>query len=125
MSDAAPDLDALFLAALEITAPVGRAAFLDQSCRNHPALRAELERMLASHGELGAFLEHPVADFPAVILTDADRPDRSQGDRPPHTVRPTVAPPGSSDNVIVPGTPPLGPEDEYLPRTADRVDPVP
>jgi TolB-like protein/Tfp pilus assembly protein PilF len=41
--------------------PQQRAAFLDQACASDPALRAEIESLLASHDESGNFIETPVA----------------------------------------------------------------
>jgi hypothetical protein len=57
MSDKTPNLDSLFLAALEIDDPEERAAYLDRNCADNPALRAETERMLAEHAMIGSFLE--------------------------------------------------------------------
>lgn len=54
---AAPDSVAeLFGRALE-AAPEQRAALLADACADRPALRAEVESLLAAHGSLGSFLE--------------------------------------------------------------------
>jgi predicted Ser/Thr protein kinase len=44
--------------------PGERQAFLDRSCADDPALRAELEGLLAQERELGSFLEQPVRAEP-------------------------------------------------------------
>jgi eukaryotic-like serine/threonine-protein kinase len=51
----------LFHAALE-RGPAERAAFLNASCGDEPAVRAEVDRLLAAHGDAGEFIEQsPVA----------------------------------------------------------------
>ncbi len=42
-------------------APAERAAFLDEVCRGEPELRQQLETLLLSHAEAGAFLEDAAA----------------------------------------------------------------
>ncbi|MSU62831.1 MAG: hypothetical protein EXS31_10610 [Pedosphaera sp.] len=42
-------------------APAEQAAFLDQVCRGEPELRRQLETLLQSHAEAGAFLEEAAA----------------------------------------------------------------
>src|SRR4051812_3198312 len=49
----------VFHAALERDA-VGREAFLDEACRGDRNLRAEIESMLAAHGDAGGFGETPL-----------------------------------------------------------------
>ena len=46
----------LFAAALELTSPVERAALLDRECAANPALRAEVESLLAANEEASTFL---------------------------------------------------------------------
>ncbi len=56
-----PRVKELFHGALE-REPAERAAFLSASCGDEPAVRAEVERLLAAHAESGAFIEQsPVA----------------------------------------------------------------
>ena len=56
-----PRVKELFHDALE-RGPAERAAFLSASCADDPAMRAEVERLLAAHGEAGEFIEQsPVA----------------------------------------------------------------
>jgi tetratricopeptide (TPR) repeat protein/tRNA A-37 threonylcarbamoyl transferase component Bud32 len=71
MSTNQPDLDSLFLAALEIQSPQDRAAFLDASCGADHALRMQVERLLLSHEHAGKFLEQPPADLEATIVTES------------------------------------------------------
>ncbi|MBU0618365.1 MAG: serine/threonine protein kinase [Planctomycetes bacterium] len=47
-----------------------RAAFLDRACMGDSALRAEVESLLATDGELGSFLESPIESV-ASALEDA------------------------------------------------------
>src|SRR6266478_78162 len=51
----------LFAAALERTSPAERAALLDRECVGNPALRAEVESLLAAHEQASKFLENPPA----------------------------------------------------------------
>src|SRR5438034_827568 len=49
----------LFAAALELTNPAERAALLDRECTGNPALRTEVESLLAAHNQAGSFFnEH-------------------------------------------------------------------
>ncbi len=54
-------IEALFSAALEKPA-AERAAFLDHACRDNPDLRAHVDRLLAAHPRVGAFLEPSPAE---------------------------------------------------------------
>src|SRR6266487_1245060 len=51
----------LFAAALVLTNPADRAALLDRECAGNPALRAEVESLLAAHVQASKFLESPPA----------------------------------------------------------------
>jgi TolB-like protein/predicted Ser/Thr protein kinase len=55
------ELKELFRIAVEHEPPQ-RAAFLDQACASDPALRAEIESLLASYDHAGNFIETPAAD---------------------------------------------------------------
>jgi tRNA A-37 threonylcarbamoyl transferase component Bud32 len=55
-----PNAPDIFNRALELADPAARQAFLDQACQGNPALRAQVERLLAHHQE-DSFLEHPAA----------------------------------------------------------------
>lgn len=48
--------ETLFIEALEIADPAGRAVFLDQACAGNPDLRGRLDRLLAEHAQAGSFL---------------------------------------------------------------------
>src|SRR4029079_12139856 len=56
MTDARPDIVALFCGALERTSPEELARYLDGACGGDPALRAEVEELLKSHHAAGPFL---------------------------------------------------------------------
>ena len=55
----------LFVAALHITDPVARAAFLDQACGADQPLRDRVRSLLLEHDEMGSFLDAPAAAHPA------------------------------------------------------------
>jgi serine/threonine protein kinase len=59
---------AIFLGALDREDPAERAAYLDASCADDPALRQRIEELLRSHQEAGAFLAVPAPEQ----LADAD-----------------------------------------------------
>jgi len=56
----------VFAAATE-RAPDSRAAFLEESCRDDPELRAEVESLLSSLGAASSFLESPAMAAPPVF----------------------------------------------------------
>jgi len=49
----------LFLAVLEVTAPVERAAYLDRACGDDPELRRQVASLIEAHERTGAFLDVP------------------------------------------------------------------
>jgi WD40 repeat protein/serine/threonine protein kinase len=49
----------IFAAALDIADPVERAAYLDNACGQQPALRKQLDELLAAQEKLGSFLTRP------------------------------------------------------------------
>jgi serine/threonine protein kinase/tetratricopeptide (TPR) repeat protein/WD40 repeat protein len=51
-----PQANEIFLEALDIVAPEDRCGYLDQACANAPALRADVEALLAALAEAGTFL---------------------------------------------------------------------
>src|SRR5262245_38210824 len=73
----------LFLAALEITDPNERSAYLDRACAGDAALRQRLEGLLRAHQAVGTFLETPAEAREAT------------GDFPP-SVEPSAAPAAST-----------------------------
>jgi hypothetical protein len=60
MHQAAPNVEEIFFAALEIDGRDARSAVLDQACRD-PELRRRVERLLARDAEASGFLESPAA----------------------------------------------------------------
>ena len=53
----------IFAAALDITDPAERAAYLDQACGQQPGLRQHIDELLAAQEKLGSFLARPPARF--------------------------------------------------------------
>src|SRR5262245_36739365 len=49
----------IFIEAVRLTNPAGRAAFLDRACAGDPTLRARLEELLAAHAEPDRLLDQP------------------------------------------------------------------
>lgn len=49
----------IFLAALDIADPTERGAYLDETCGGDPALRQQVEELLAAHERSGEFLKVP------------------------------------------------------------------
>jgi hypothetical protein len=72
MSEKQPQLDALFLAAMEIESSADRAEFLDSACGADLELRREVDRLLQSNAEAGDFLERPAPELEATIAPDTD-----------------------------------------------------
>ncbi len=62
------DVESLFGQALEIASPADRAAFLDQVCRDNPALRAELEGLLKASAKAGQFMNRPAGPTGATTV---------------------------------------------------------
>src|SRR5262245_10787675 len=52
----------LFLAALEVGDPAGRAALLDRTCGSDSTLRQRVEDLLAAADRPGSFMADPAAD---------------------------------------------------------------
>jgi serine/threonine protein kinase/Flp pilus assembly protein TadD len=61
MSRPSPDVKSVFGRAAEIATPSGRAAFLEEACAGHPAVRAEVEELLNALGNAGSFMGRPAA----------------------------------------------------------------
>ena len=72
MSEEPPDLESLFLAALEIESPDEQAAFLQRSCGENASLRQEVQRLLASNRAAGSFLKKPAQELEGTISHDLD-----------------------------------------------------
>jgi serine/threonine protein kinase/Leucine-rich repeat (LRR) protein len=71
MTDQPPQLDSLFLTALEIESAEQRAAYLEAVCGANPELRQQVEQLLRSHQQVGSFLERPADDVDATIVADS------------------------------------------------------
>jgi eukaryotic-like serine/threonine-protein kinase len=52
----------IFTAALEMTDPAARSAYLDQACADDAALRQRVVMLLGTHGNAGDFLERPAVE---------------------------------------------------------------
>jgi hypothetical protein len=50
----------IFDVALDIDDPAARAAYLDRACKDDPAVRQRVERLLQAHAAAGSFLQAPV-----------------------------------------------------------------
>jgi serine/threonine protein kinase/tetratricopeptide (TPR) repeat protein len=66
----------IFVAALQKEDAAERRAFLDETCRADPALRARIEGLLRAYEGAGSFLEHPVAEPDLLPGTGPSQPDR-------------------------------------------------
>ncbi|RLS52245.1 MAG: serine/threonine protein kinase [Planctomycetota bacterium] len=68
MKEPLPQLDSLFLAALDIESPEQRATFLNETCGTNLELRHEVERLLKSNELSGSFLEQPAPELDATMM---------------------------------------------------------
>jgi WD40 repeat protein/serine/threonine protein kinase len=73
-----PQVNELFLKAVEIASPREREAFLDQACAGDADLRAKVEALLRAGEQAGSFLEAPAVAVPAGLAATVDEP-RSEG----------------------------------------------
>jgi serine/threonine protein kinase/TolA-binding protein len=64
MHQTAPNVEEIFLAALEIEGPEARSSYLDRVCGD-PGLRHHVERLLALDARAHGFLESPASPLPA------------------------------------------------------------
>jgi serine/threonine protein kinase/formylglycine-generating enzyme required for sulfatase activity/tetratricopeptide (TPR) repeat protein len=71
MSENSPNLESLFLAALEIASADERRAFIERTCGADHELQEEVEKLLRSHEQAGSFLDHPAPEFERTMLQDA------------------------------------------------------
>src|SRR5262245_15450223 len=71
MQQAAPNVEEIFFAALELQRPAARSAYLDRVCGN-TELRRRVERLLAHDGQASDFLEAP-ASSPTVTVDHDSR----------------------------------------------------
>jgi eukaryotic-like serine/threonine-protein kinase len=69
-----PSEQSIFLHAVGLASPEGRAAYLEDVCRDNPRLRRELDALLAAHDRLGA---DPTPSGPELSqTTDEPTPER-------------------------------------------------
>jgi len=59
--------DEIFAAALALSDPSARSAYLDRACAGNPSLRQEVESLLAAAERAGTFLEAPATDAGEVL----------------------------------------------------------
>jgi serine/threonine protein kinase len=71
----------IFMAALEISSPLKRSAFLDEACGRNRTSRARIEALLASYADAGSLLEHPAIKPPPTLHFDpmAEQPGNAVG----------------------------------------------
>jgi serine/threonine protein kinase/tetratricopeptide (TPR) repeat protein len=74
MATSKPSEQSLFLAALELSTPGERAAYVRGACGDDPALRDAVEALLAAHERSGNVLDAPPVPAGTPALTAADRP---------------------------------------------------
>jgi serine/threonine protein kinase len=72
MWQAAPNVEEIFFAALELESPAARSAFLDRVCGD-PELRQRVERLLAHDAQVGDFLAAPALMPTATTVPDSSR----------------------------------------------------
>src|SRR4051794_3200067 len=51
----------IFFAAIEISDPAERAAYLDRACADDGGLRGQVDALLTAHGRTGSFMDRPAA----------------------------------------------------------------
>src|SRR5262245_7767341 len=71
MHQAAPEIEKIFFAALELEDRDARASFLDRACGD-PEVRQRVERLLARDAQASGFLESPAA--PLTLTVEPSRP---------------------------------------------------
>lgn len=79
MSDWNPQVNEIFLAAVELPTLQQRRTLLDARCGDDARLRAQVESLLAASEQAGSFLEHPVVDCSDPLTQPDDNPEQ-----PPH-----------------------------------------
>src|SRR5262245_46695641 len=63
MADPIPNVEDIFLAALERANAKERFAYLDEACAGNPDLRRRVERLLEAQAKNGSFLEAPAPEI--------------------------------------------------------------
>src|SRR5262249_26529863 len=77
MNELTPDVKSVFGRALALASVGERAAYLDDACAGHPAVRAEVDARLLAHGRAGDFLTPPQPP-PEAAVTGSLRPAAEQ-----------------------------------------------
>jgi serine/threonine protein kinase/tetratricopeptide (TPR) repeat protein len=67
MTDAQPELRAVFCEALDQETPQEQAAYLDRACEGKPGMRARVEALLRAHAEAGGFLQEASSHLAATV----------------------------------------------------------
>lgn len=75
MSEPAPDLEQLFLAAMELQSLEEQSEFLDRSCGDNSELRDHLKAMLGAQGNIESFLENPPVDVEMTVIPGTPKGD--------------------------------------------------
>src|SRR5438105_12694779 len=57
MAASSSDVKSIFGAAVDLSSPEERAAYLQEACANNSELRAEVEALLWAHHDVGSFLK--------------------------------------------------------------------
>ena len=65
----------IFASALAKKDPAERQAFLNEACGHDPALRAQVDEMLAADEGAGSFLEHPPVGLDATVDASLSKKD--------------------------------------------------
>jgi eukaryotic-like serine/threonine-protein kinase len=68
-------VEALFFAALEMSSPAERAAYLDSACGSDNKLRRQVDKLLNAHPRVGDFLSKPVVEQ---LAAAPGQPDATQ-----------------------------------------------
>lgn len=76
----------IFLAAIEITDPARRAAYVEQACGSDAKLRAQVEELLKTHAQAGQFLETPAVAADSLVAQTLVMA-ASHADEDPHAER--------------------------------------
>jgi WD40 repeat protein/serine/threonine protein kinase/tetratricopeptide (TPR) repeat protein len=76
MSQSQPNVDEIFLAALELSSTEERAKYLNVVCGEDADLRRRVERLLDAHPKVDEFMESPAVDVAATVAQPeiAERP---------------------------------------------------
>src|SRR5262249_7531826 len=61
MEPAAPQIESILVAAVEITSEAERREFIDRACAGDPELQRRVEELVENHFRAGSFLERPAA----------------------------------------------------------------